>query len=379
MTVWIQNPFDGLPSEGGRKQRYWLMSEAFIRAGHRVTYWTSDFSHAAKSRREAPTSVPDGMEIAMVPTMPYGGNVSVRRVASHRAYARSWARMAQERGDKPDLIVSSIPSISAASAAISLGRRLGARVVIDVQDAWPETFERLAPRPLRPATRALLAPLRREAQRIYRDADVVTGVCDRYRQLTGRDDYFRAYLGIEAPRHRFMESWRYGTGGRRLVYSGNLGRSYDLDTVVKAVKADESLELDVAGFGELSSDCPRVRFHGMLTDERLQALLAECDIGVIPMRDDSWVGIPNKMFDYAAAGLRIVTSLGGETSALVAKYRCGATYRPGVATSLAAAVSACAGIGRAASLEMCRREFDAIKIYDDYVRCVTASASCRSN
>ena len=371
MTVWIQNPFDSLPSEGGRKQRYWLMAEAFLRAGHRVAYWTSDFSHSGKRRREAPPSVHDGMEVAMVPTAPYSGNVSMRRIASHRAYARSWTRMACERGDRPDLIVSSMPTISAASAAISLGRRLGARVVIDVQDAWPETFERLAPNPLRPIAGALLAPLRREAQRIYRAADMVTGVCDRYRDLTGRDDYFRAYLGIEAPRHRFFEDLRCGTGGGRLVYSGNLGRSYDLATVVKAVEADKSLELDVAGFGEFSSDCPRVRFHGMLPAERLQALLAECDIGVIPMRDDSWVGIPNKMFDYAAAGLRIVTSRGGEAADLVAKYRCGAAYRPGVATSLAAAVSACGGIGRDASLEMCRREFDAIKIYDDYVGFVT--------
>ena len=49
MTVWIQNPFDNLPQEGFRKQRYWLMAEAFVRAGHDVVYWTSDFSHARVS------------------------------------------------------------------------------------------------------------------------------------------------------------------------------------------------------------------------------------------------------------------------------------------------------------------------------------------
>lgn len=371
MTVWIQNPFDGLPSEGGRKQRYWLMTEAFLRAGHSVTYWTSDFSHAARRRRQAPASIPVGMDVATIPTAPYGASVGLRRVASHRAYAREWLRMAAERaGERPGLIVSSMPTISAAAAAVTLGRRLGARVAIDVQDAWPETFERLAPRILRPATRALLAPLRREARRIYREADLVTGACDRYRGLTGRGDYFRAYLGIELDGSPSAAPSGRAAGARRLVYSGNLGRSYDLATVVRAVESDESLELDVAGFGEFSSGCPRVRFHGLLPEERLRALLAECDIGVIPMRGDSWVGIPNKMFDYAAAGLGIVTSLGGETAALVSKYRCGATYRPGDAESLSAAVSACAGTARDASLEMCRREFDAVKIYDDYVRFV---------
>ena len=370
MTVWIQNPFDGLPCEGGRKQRYWLMAEAFLRAGHRVTYWTSDFSHSAKRRRDAMQPVPPDMEVVLVPTLPYSSNVGFRRIASHRHYARSWTRMARAHGSRPDLIISSIPTISAAEAAIALGHNLGARVAIDVQDAWPETFERLAPPPLRPAAHALLAPLRSKARRIYREADIVTGVCDRYRDLTGRDDYFRAYLGIEIHDAQVSTAAANGSGVRRLVYSGNLGRTYDLSTIVKAVESDTNLELDVAGFGEFSSRCPRVRFHRMLSAEKLRAMFAECDVGIIPMRDDSWVGIPNKMFDYSAAGLRIVTSLGGEAADLVSKYRCGAIYRPGDAVSLAAAVYACDGIGRNASLEMCRREFDAARIYDAYVRFV---------
>ena len=29
MTVWIENPFDNLPLEGYRPQRYWLMARGF--------------------------------------------------------------------------------------------------------------------------------------------------------------------------------------------------------------------------------------------------------------------------------------------------------------------------------------------------------------
>ena len=86
------------------------------------------------------------------------------------------------------------------------------------------------------------------------------------------------------------------------------------------------------------------------------------------MRDDSWVGVPNKMFDYSAAGLRIVSSLGGEAAALVAKYGCGATYSPGDAASFAEVVAKCAGIGRGASVALCDAEFDAVRIYDNYVQ-----------
>ena len=418
MVVWIQNPFDTLPSEGGRKMRYWLLSEAFARAGHRVTLWTSDFSHATKRRRECgagavekwkggevekcdvvatgatsgasatcglkspPPLASQGIEVRLVPTLPYSRNVSLARIRSHRAYAAEWMRLAQDTSlPRPDLVVASIPTISGAEAALSLGRRFGAKVVVDVMDAWPETFERLAPRPLRPLAHALLTPLRRRARRVYRDADLVTGVSERYRELTGRADYHLAYHGIDiascepSSPSRHSSPSRPDPGSRRgtlrLVYAGNLGRTYDLATVVKAVEADPRLTLDVAGFGEFRSDCPRVRFHGLLSERDLRTLLESCDVGVVPMAAESWVGVPYKLCDYARAGLKVVSSLGGETSGLLERWQCGATYRAGDAASFAAAVASVASMPSGASRRMCEELFDAGRIYDGYVRRVT--------
>ena len=106
---------------------------------------------------------------------------------------------------------------------------------------------------------------------------------------------------------------------------------------MKAVEANVDFELDVAGYGDFACACPRVRFHGMLSAENLRKLYATCDIGVIPMNDDSGVGLPNKIFDYAAAGLGIVSSLSGESAAILKKYGCGTTYNPGDVASLTAA------------------------------------------
>ncbi|MBO7721394.1 MAG: glycosyltransferase family 4 protein [Kiritimatiellae bacterium] len=373
MVVWIQNPFDNLPGEGFRKQRYWMMAEAFLRAGHRVVYWTGDFSHACKCARrfDAAFTPPPGLELRLVPTAPYRRNVGIARIASHRRYARTWRGMAlaavRSGAPAPSLIVTSVPTVSAASVALAVGRRLGARTVADVQDAWPESFERLAPKGFRTIARALLYPLAAQARRVYREADVVTGVCDRYRGLTGRGDYMRAYLGAELGA-RPEEKPVCGRADRiRLVYAGGLGRTYDLGTLVDAVEANGDFELDVAGFGDFRRVSARVRFHGRLPDGRLRALFAGADAGVVPMADDSLVGVPNKFIDYAAAGLAIVSSLGGESADLLAKYRCGATYRAGDPVSLAAAVRSAAELARGVSRTMCEREFDAVKIYDDYV------------
>ena len=95
MVVWIQNPFDNLPSEGYRKQRYWLMCEAFARAGHQVVFWTSSFSHAKKTKREEGRGKrEEGIEVRFIPTLPYPKNVCFARIQSHRAYAKEWLRLA---------------------------------------------------------------------------------------------------------------------------------------------------------------------------------------------------------------------------------------------------------------------------------------------
>ena len=382
MVVWIQNPFDNLPSEGYRKQRYWLMCEAFVRAGHQVVFWTSDFSHAKKTKRDVRLETEDGgIEVRLIPTLPYPKNVCFARIQSHRAYAREWLRIAldnrtiehSEQSNIPSLIITSTPTLSAAAAALAIGRALGARVVVDVMDAWPETFERLAPRGLRWLTKPFLAGMYRTARRIYREADLVTGVCERYRKLTGREDYYLAYHGIalkrDEGRGKKEVGWFAGAARKiRLVYAGNLGKTYDLATVVRAVEENGDFELDVAGFGEFKCACPRVRFHGLLSEQDLQTLLGRCDGGIVPMRPDSWVGVPYKFCDYSQAGLAIVSSLGGESSALLEKYRCGATYDAGDAASLAAAIRKVMTFVRGASRTMCAAEFDARKIYDDYVK-----------
>ena len=380
MVVWIQNPFDNLPSEGYRKQRYWLMCEAFARAGHQVVFWTSDFSHARKrSRGLGGLEGLGGLDVRLIPTLPYSKNVSFARVRSHRAYAEEWVRIVRNLPNfpnipnLPNLIISSTPTLSAAAAALAIGRALGSKVVVDVMDAWPETFERLAPKGLRWLIKPFLLGMYRTARQIYREADLVTGVCERYRNLTGRSDYCLAYHGIDLglPSPVFCPRPPDPTQKIRLVYAGNLGKTYDLAPVVKAVEENGEFELDVAGFGEFKCDCSRVRFHGLLPEQSLQTLLGQCDVGIVPMRPDSWVGVPYKFCDYSQAGLAIVSSLGGESSALLEKYRCGVTYNAGDVASLVAAIRKAMTLERGASRTMCEAEFDAVKIYDDYVKRVT--------
>ena len=374
MVVWIVNPYDNLPLEGYRPQRYWLMARAFARAGHETTLWTSDFSHAHKRPRAIRCEVKgDGFAVKMVPTPPYPRNICLRRILSHRAFARRWRSFA-EGAPPPDIVVASLPPLSLGKAAAAFCRRAGAKFVVDVQDAWPETFERIAPR-------FILAPLRAAARRVYRAADAVSGVARIYLDLAAsygaRAPMHLAPLGAELQRAEAAPP-PAADGALRLVYAGNMGRSYDLATVVDAVKGEPSLHLDLAGAGpdeaalrSRAAGCPRIVFHGYLEAAPLRALIATADAGLVPMFDDSWVGLPGKLADYSAAGLPILNSLSGETAALLAEHSAGFTYKAGSTASLLDAAARLRAADRAAlraGAASLKAVFDAETVYPAYVR-----------
>ena len=384
MTVWIENPFDNLPAEGFRPQRYWLMAEAFAKAGHDVTLWTSDFSHAKKAPRIL-SKVEAPFRLRLVKTPPYSGNVSFKRIASHRAYAANWladARAEAKESGKPDVIVLSMPPLSTADAALAMKKEFDAKIVVDVMDAWPETFERIFPAPLKFLSAIALLPLRRAAKRAYRGADLVTGVCDAYGDIaraSGAREYARFYHGIDTSKARTANAQRPPLS---FVYAGNFGRGYDLSAAIKSVLENEDATLDIAGAGEretewkaLAAHSPRIHFHGYLSGDELDKLLDSASIGIIPLSDDTFVGLPYKLGDYAAHNLRMVTSLRGECAAILEKHSAGAVYDAKNPNSfMAAAKKVQASTPDFATL---LSELDAEKIYATYVDCIASLANTR--
>lgn len=384
MLVWIQSPFDNLPQEGFRRERYWLMAEAFLAAGHQVVYFTTDFNHGTKAKRALTKAIDkESLELRLVPVPAYRRNVSLARVFSHFVYARRLERAALEAAavHRPDLVISATPTLGAATVMSGLARRFGAKMVVDIQDAWPETFYRLLPRSLAGLGRILLVPMHRAARRLYRGADFVTGVSERYRAIAGRADYHLAYHGIGVE-PRSSSAIRPASDSCRLLYLGNLGSGYDLETVIEAVALSPALSLDIAGRGPKEASLKtlvrerrlesRVRFHGYLQEADLVRLAASCAVGVIPMRDDSWVALPYKLGDYLAAGLKVVSSLHGECGELIVRERLGAVYDLGSVESLLAALKAIETLppGKENLPEALRAD----SIYPKYVALVTSSA-----
>ena len=80
-------------------------------------------------------------------------------------------------------------------------------------------------------------------------------------------------------------------------------------------------------------------FLGTLQPESLPSLYSRCDIGLCTYADYSTVDMPDKFYDYCAAGLAVVNSLNGEVRTHVLESGAGRQYVAGDGKSLCAEIN----------------------------------------
>ncbi len=428
LSVWLVNPFDDIPGEGIPPLRYWSLARVLVARGHDVTWWTATWSHRRKTIRTAPLGIreDEGFAVRLVATRPYQKNVSLARINSHKDFGRTFERLASEgvssgQLGRPDIILASLPPLEGPEAALRLARRLDATFILDVQDLWPETFERLVPGPA--FLRQLIAPLllgnmaaRRQA--VVAGADALSATTDAYATAAFADApadaprhvcYVGAYVDeFPGPPRAVSEVAAAGadaggsaepaalirglfsaaaagasSGPLECVYAGSLEAGQDIEILPAAARQlsakGVAATIHVAGSGkqeaalrraaEAATGSCRMVVHGLLGREEYVRLLARCEVGLSCVKPESMVAMPNKACDYAAAGLAIVNSLPGELAAMLEEYDAGVGYTAGDAGSLAGAIAGLAAdrgrlmAMRQAARRMAERELDREKTY----------------
>ncbi len=302
--------------------------------------------------------VTDDPHLRSVWVTAYEGN-GPRRILNWASYAVT-AFVAGLRMPRPDLIYGSTPHLLTPLVGWMLARIRGVPFVMEVRDLWPDVLLDMGQLTDRSV---LYRALRVLEQFLYRHADAIVVLADGSRahlvdERVPAEKIHVAPNGSDvdffaAPDTRQNLRARYGFNGTVAVYAGAHGPANGLDLLLDAAREvrGELPELEVVLVGDgvekpslvervRRDRLTNVRFLDPIPKTEMPALLGAADIGVHVLADVPLFryGVsPNKLFDYMAAGLPVLTNTPGEVAGIVDEAGAGIAVQPnGLADGLRA-------------------------------------------
>jgi len=363
VRIWLVQSGEPTPIDDGdpRPMRYALLAELLADRGHDVVWWTSAFDHYRKQMRPVGSHRIDtesaGYKLVTLPALGYRRHISPRRFADHAWVGVGMLRQGR-RSDAPDIILHGLPTLELGAAATHLAGHFNCPVVCDILDLWPDLFAELLPRRLRFLGRTGLFPLealanyqcRRSTAIIGQNARFVNWGLQRARRAVGPHDGVvriafqdRPDLGAAPADIDFWMSRGVDLEGSVVVFAGSFSRHFDFDPVVEVArrwaKTRPGTTFVLCGDGpersrivDICSGLDNVLLPGWVDRGPLSVLLGMSVCGLAPYQPTlSFLdSIPNKVVEYLAFGLPVVTSLGeGAVGELSRSNGFGACYRPG--------------------------------------------------
>lgn len=327
----------GLPGEKGYS-RFPYLANMLCEKGYDVDLYTSTFNHWEKAQREEEKirsiqeKVPYTIVLAYEPG--YKKNVDVRRIISHNKLSESVIKELEEQSKirKYDLLYVIIPDNKLAAKVAQFGNEHDIPVVVDIEDLWPEGMEQTLHIP-KFIGNVVFYSFRKNAKKAYHLANAYVGTSDEFRDEPLKYDEgegkerITVYVGcdldvFDGGIEKYSSEIKKDKDEFWVIYTGTLGSSYDIGTLVKAaqrIKADgyDDIKFKILGggplkaqFEEIAAEKPcEVEFLGYVQYEKMAAYLSKSDITINSFVRSAPQSIVNKVGDYLAAGKPMINTL----------------------------------------------------------------------
>ncbi len=399
-VLFIQQHF--VTNRGRWSTKTYDFARYLIQRGHRVTVLTGANALAGDTgpRGWIDRYTEDGIQVIRVGIhyanqMGYG-----QRIGAFLGFAGIGSALAVIERDV-DVILASSGPLTVGLPALAARLLRGRPYVFEVRDLWPEI-----PIAMGILTNPLLIAAARRAERaFYRNAtDVVgisQGIVDRIAEGgVSREKLAVIHTGVDLalfdrtpPDDTTLRE--HGLAGRRIaIYAGavstvnNIG--YLLDAAAE-LRDDDRLALVILGEGKTREamierarreSLSNVVFLPGRPKAELVGLLKACHLGIIsgmPLEVFK-PAMPNKYFDYLAAGIPVVANYEAEHNRHLERHGCGWEASPGDPRDLARILRVAADdpgrlerMGRRGR-ELAERSYDRRRIVDDLERLLQHSA-----
>lgn len=291
--------------------------------------------------------------------VPASDGSGIRRMAGWLVFTVG-AVFASLRVRRVSAVYASTPHLLAPLAGWLTARLRGVPMILEVRDLWPDTFATAGAMSTSNPVYRILKALEKF---LYRHADSIVVVAE------GWEGHFRS-LGADMSKYQVVPNGteirefpvdadrdeirvRHGLSGVTAVYAGAHGYANGLDLVVDAAIQNPTVNFLLIGDGPEKmrlrdlvegKRLRNVEFRDSMPKSELVELLVGCDIGVHCLRayDALDQGMsPNKIFDYMAAQLPVVSNAGKSARAILGDDRAFgvATNENGLAEAIRTVVS----------------------------------------
>jgi glycosyltransferase involved in cell wall biosynthesis len=312
-----------------------------------TTFVTPSFDHSKKEFKLQFQSLDPRLKTVFLDVTAYSRNLSVKRILSHLIFAKKLNNFLRSLKDidRPDIIISLMPTSSAAWVAGKICKKNNIFFVIDVIDLWPDSLVPLVKNNL--FIKSFLLPWTWITKRAYNFANFISAESKTYANIAAAvNPNVRAchtYLGVntdevlEILSTSTLQNFR-GSNELIITYGGSLNNSYDFKTILLAIKYIHEkgikYQMIFIGDGEKKSEIIafskennlRVKITGRVSYPDFLRYLSMCDIAFNPFIENTKVVHSYKFNDYCAAGLFIFNNLKGETAELIDNYDIGINY-----------------------------------------------------
>ena len=361
------------PEVGAPQRRWNRLAEALISRGHELAVLApaphypggrllpGGGAHVAGSIRRDVT----GAMVHRTIFRPYGNAVCGRGVDQMVTAADS-VRLGVARfrgGNRPDVILGSVPGLPTLPAALAVGRVLHRPVVVELRDAWPDLLlsagqwsePAACPSAVAQArrvcgmnvvsrgTRSLLPPL---ITRLEQEAAAVVTTTDSFaRVLRSRGVRHVVTVrntGATVPMERTGAGRHRPNGTLNVLYLGTVGRAQGLGFAVRAAHIAQRdgtpVVLRIVGDGaqlqEVAALARRlgapVEIHPPVPWSEVAQHYAWADTALVSLQN--WpamcVTVPSKLYEIMSAGVHVCASVDGEARRIVEDAGCGDVTAP---------------------------------------------------
>lgn len=352
MNIVLINHYAGSPEMGMEFRPYYFARE-WVKMGHKVDIIAADFSHLRRKNpnvsEDFQTDIIDGINYHWIKTRTYEGNGASRAITMAQFITKLWLhadRIIKEM--EPDVVIcsSTYPLDTFVGQRIRKKSKKKVKLIHEVHDMWPAS-------PIEIGGMSEKHPFIRVMQyaenSFCKKSDIVVSL------LPAAKDYFIEH-GMKSEKFRFipngvvLEEWEdydkipneisehfkenTRKGLLNLCFFGSLHKTYNLDTLINAIKArkkdDIALTLigpghDINELKEMAIGCDLIKFFNPIPKKTIPDLFNYIDASFVGLKSQTLnrFGISmNKLFDSMMGGKAILYMVDAPNN-YVKDFECG--------------------------------------------------------